>query len=150
MKRSRLTLGTAAFAAIWASMAAGSHAITDDARSYAIEAALPQLDAKDRPFSLRETWWAQDSMVGQPKIIRHQLFRRNAYWFWVATGNRKAKVSIHVYDSEGKLVDAEAFATGNAAGVRVVPKATGSYYIRVVVESSPDRQNHWSVVYGFR
>jgi len=126
-------------------------AMTDDARSYAIEAAIPWLDLKKDPFSLRETWWSHDSKVKEPKIIKHQLFSRNEYWFWVACDNPDAKVSIHVYDEKGKLVDAEAFEKDHTAGVRVVPKKTGTYLIRVVVESSPEKKdNHWSVVYGFK
>lgn len=125
-------------------------AMTDDARSYAIEAALPWLDLKKDPFSLRETWWAHDSKVKDPKIIKHQLFSRNEYWFWVACENPDAKISIHVYDDTGKLVDVEAFEKDHTAGVRVVPKKTGTYLIRVVVESSPEKDNHWSVVYGFK
>lgn len=127
-----------------------ARAMTDDARSYAIEAALPWLDLKDNPFSLRETWWSQDSKTKDPKIIKHQLFSRNEYWFWVACENPDARISIHVYDDKGQLVDAEAFEKDHTAGVRVVPKKTGTYLIRVVVESSPDKSNHWSVVYGFR
>ncbi len=137
-------------ALLFALAGTSSPAFTDDARSFAIEAALPWLDLKSNPFNLRETWWSQDAKVKQVKIIRHQLFQRNEYWFWVACENLKAKISVHVYDEEGKLVDAEAFEKNNSAGVRVVPKKSGSYLIRVVVESSPQKVTHWSMVYGFR
>ena len=146
----RQIIGIAILAIIAFGLPRASLGITDDARSYAIEAALPWLDAKKNPFSLREVWWSQETKVKEAKIIRHQLFQRNEYWFWVAADNLKAKISIHVYDDEGKLCDAEAFEKGNTAGVRVVPRKTGSYYIRVVVEGSPDKKNHWSAVYGFR
>ena len=131
-------------------MTGNVQAFTDDARSYAIEAAIPWLDLEKDPFSLRETWWAEDSKVKEPRIIKHQLFSRNEYWFWVACDNPDAKVSIHIYDDKGNLVDAEAFEKDHTAGVRFVPKKTGSYLIRVVIESSPDKENHWAVVYGFR
>ncbi len=127
-----------------------ARAFTDDARSFAIEAALPWLDLKSNPFNLRETWWNEDARVKEVKIVRHQLFQRNEYWFWVACENLDAKISVHVYDEEGKLVDAEAFEKDHTAGVRVVPKKSGSYLIRVVIEKSPKKITHWSMVYGFR
>jgi len=32
----------------------------------------------------------------------------------------------------------------------VIPKATGSYFIIVAVEESPEERTHWALVYGFR
>jgi len=150
MRPPMFLLRTLLVAAISATLVMPAPAFTDDARSFAIEAALPWLDQKDRPYSLRETWWGQDAKVKQVKIIRHQLFQRNAYWFWVACENLNAKISVHVYDEEGKLVDAEAFEKGHTAGARVVPTKSGSYLIRVVVEESPQKKTHWAMVYGFR
>ncbi|MEM9478342.1 MAG: hypothetical protein AAGA58_01630 [Verrucomicrobiota bacterium] len=126
------------------------HATNDDARSYAIESAIPWLDQEENPYSLRETWWAQDSKTGEAKLIRHQLFARNDYRFWVAAGEMDAKVSIHIYDEKGKLVDTEASESAHTATVRFVPEKTGIYFIRVVVESSPTDPTHWAVVYGYR
>ena len=37
--------------------------------------------------------------------MRQQLFKGNEYWFWLGTEVEAAKVSVHVYDSDGKLVD---------------------------------------------
>ncbi|MEM0896996.1 MAG: T9SS type A sorting domain-containing protein [Verrucomicrobiota bacterium] len=125
-------------------------ATNDDARSFAIEAAIPWLDQEEDPYSLRETWWAQDSKTGEAKLIRHQLFARNDYRFWVACNELEAKVSIHIYNESGKLVDTEAFAKAHTAGVRFVPEKTGIYFLRIVVESSPTDPTHWAVVYGYR
>ena len=36
------------------------------------------------------------------------------------------------------------------AAARVVPKKTGSYYLIVEVEKSPDERTYWSLAYGFK
>ncbi len=32
----------------------------------------------------------------------------------------------------------------------VIPKNTGSYFIIVEIEKSPEERTHWALVYGFR
>ena len=49
-------------------------AFVHDGKSYAIEAALPQLESKDNPFILREAWWNGKLNAGENKILQHQLF----------------------------------------------------------------------------
>lgn len=124
-------------------------ATVHDGRSFAIEAALPVLEDKVRPFKLRDAWWEGSMGSGKVKLIRHQLFRRNDYWFWVGVSDASAEVSIHLYDENGKLVESESWQKGRVAGVRVSPKATGSYYIRVKIESAA-RPVEWAVIYAYR
>ena len=129
-------------------------AIVDDARSFAIEAALPWVEGEDGgegEFAIRDAWWNGDAKVKEPKIFRHQLFKRNEYWFWCAASDLSATVSIAVYDSAGKLVKAtEKFNKKHTAGVKIIPETTGTYFIRVVVESASKPVAHWAVVYGYR
>jgi len=62
-----------------------------------------------------------------------------------------AKVSVHVYDADGKLCEQQdSWQKGHFAAAHVVPKGTGSYFIIVAVESSPEERTHWALVYGFR
>ena len=63
----------------------------------------------------------------------------------------KAKVSVHVYDSDGKLAEEpDSWEKGHFAAAHVIPKTTGSYFIIVSVEQSPEERTHWALVYGFR
>ncbi len=123
--------------------------IVHDGRSYAIEAALPELDKKKNPFTLRQSWWNGDLKKGGVKLIRHQLFKRNEYWFWVGLSDDTAKVSIHIYDRNGKLVESESWQKGHVAGARIKPSKTGSYLIRIKVEDGRG-PIPWAVIYGFR
>ena len=54
---------------------------------------------------MREDYWGGDLGVGEKKAVRQQLFKGNDYWFWMGTEVEQAKVSVHVYDADGKLCE---------------------------------------------
>ena len=122
-------------------------ATIDDALSFALEAADPYVK---EGFTVREDYWGGDLAVKATKAIVHQLFKGNEYWFWMGTDTKEAKVSIHIYDSEGNLAEVEAWSKPHFAAARVVPKKTGSYYLIVEIEKSPADRTTWSLAYGFR
>ena len=136
---------------IAATLIAPSHAYSsiDDALSFAFEAASPYV----KDFTVREDYWGGDLPVKTTKAIVHQLFKGNEYWFWMGTDEKTAKISVHVYDSEGNLAEVESFDSSkkpHMAGARVVPKKTGSYYLIVEIEKSPRERTTWALAYGFR
>lgn len=147
MKRISLSL----FTALLAFAPAHAKGTIDDALSFALEAADPNVK---EGFSVREDYWGGDLPVKTTKAIVHQLFKGNEYWFWMGTDVKDAKISVHVYDSEGNLAEVEAWQKpvhgGVASAARVVPKKTGSYYLIVEVEKSPEERTHWALAYGFR
>src|SRR4029077_18569162 len=96
----------------------------DDALSFALEAADPYVK---EGFTVREDYWGGDLAVKTQKAIVHQLFKGNEYWFWMGTDAENAKITVHVYDSEGNLAEVQAWQKGKFAAARVVPKTTGSY-----------------------
>ncbi len=122
-------------------------ATVDDALSYALEAAQPFVK---EGFTVREDYWGGDMAVSQAKAITHQLFKGNEYWFWLGTDEKNAKVTIHIYDSDGNLCEVDFKQKGNMAMARVVPKRTGTYYLIVEIEKSPKERTHWGMAYGFR
>jgi hypothetical protein len=123
-------------------------ASVDDAQSFALQAAEPYVK---QGFQVREDYWGGDLGSGEKKAVRQQLFKGNEYWFWLGTEVDKAKVSVHIYDSDGKLAEeADSWEKGHFAAAHVIPKTTGSYFIIVSVEQSPEERTHWALVYGFR
>src|ERR1700747_1720980 len=123
-------------------------ASVDDAQSFALQAAEPYVK---QGFQVREDYWGGDLGSGEKKAVRQQLFKGNEYWFWLGTEVDKAKVSVHVYDSDGKLAEQpDSWEKGHFAAAHVIPKATGSYFIIVSVEQSPEERTTWALVYGFR
>ena len=128
-------------------MEAGSRATIDDALSFALEAATPYVKAG---FTVREDYWGGDLGVKQQKAIVHQLFKGNEYWFWMGTDAGNAKISVHVYDSDGNLAEVESWQKQHFAAARVVPKRSGSYYLIVEIEKSDQERTQWALAYGFR
>ena len=86
--------------------ASPARATIDDALSFALEAADPYVK---EGFTVREDYWGGDLGVKQTKAIVHQLFKGNTYWFWMGTDAKTAKISVHIYDSEGNLAEVEAW-----------------------------------------
>ena len=124
-----------------------ARATIDDALSFALEAADPYVK---EGFTVREDYWGGDLAVKQTKAIVHQLFKGNEYWFWMGTDTKNAKISVHIYDSEGNLAEVEAWQKPHFAAARILPKKTGSYYLIVEIEKSPVERTSWSLAYGFR
>ena len=124
----------------------GAFASVDDAQSFALQAAEPYVK---QGFQVREDYWGGDLGSGEKKAVRQQLFKGNEYWFWLGTEVERAKISVHIYDSDGKLAEEpDGWEKGHFAAAHVIPKATGSYIVSV--EESPEERTHWALVYGFR
>lgn len=119
----------------------------DDALSFAYEAATPYVA---EGFLVREEAWGGDLGVGERKGIAQQLFKGNEYWFWAATNADNGAVSVHIYDAQGNLAEVEHWQRGRFAAARIIPKATGSYYILVTMEKAAEGEGFWAMVYGYR
>ncbi len=81
---------------------AASRASVDDAQSFALQAAEPYVK---QGYQVREDYWGGDLGVGEKKAVRQQLFKGNDYWFWMGTEVEQAKVSVHIYDADGRLCE---------------------------------------------
>src|SRR2546430_11744304 len=54
--------------------------------------------------------------------VRQQLFKGNGYWLWMVTEVRHARISVHIYDKEGKIIEQpHSWQKGNYATAHVVP-----------------------------
>ncbi len=135
----------AAVAAVILAPRAG--ATVDDALSFAYEAATPYVK---QGFVVREDAWGGDLGLKDQKAVTAQLFKGNEYWFLTGTDVRGAEVTVSVYDSSGKLAQAEAWQRGRFSGARVVPAQTGTYYAIITVHKSPKERTPWALVYGYR
>ena len=122
-------------------------ASVDDAQAFALQAAEPYVK---QGFQVREDYWGGDLGSGEKKAVRQQLFKGNEYWFWMGTDQKGAKISVHIYDSAGNLAEDTAWQKPHFAAAHIVPKKTGSYYLIVEVEKSPDERTYWSLAYGFK
>ena len=122
-------------------------AFVDDAHSRAMEAAVP---AVKEGYLVRQEFWAGALVAKQPSVVKHQLFAGNSYWFWLASDEDSAQVTVHGYDPSGKLVDKESWQRGNMAAVKITPKKTGTYFIVFSIEQSKAKKSRWALAYGFK
>ncbi len=137
--------------ATWALLLSPAFALVDEAHSIIMEIAAPYVNDG---FTIRADYWNGEMETGKQKLIRHQLFRGNEYWFWAACTEPGCKVQIEVYDSEGQAVTVERSQAKFCSGSRVTPKKTGSFYILVKVEWEDAAKDpgtvKWAVAYGYR
>ena len=147
MKLTVKTLSRFFFIVLAAIALPAAFAFVDDAYSRAMEAAV---DAVKDGFLVRQEHWAGSLVTKQPSVVKHQLFAGNSYWFWLGSDEDSAQVTVHVYDTAGKLADADAWQRGNTAAVKIVPKKTGTYFIVFSIEQSNAKKNRWALAYGFK
>ena len=126
---------------------APAYAYVNDALSFAHEAVNPY--AK-KGFNVREDAWGGDLGVKDQQAVTAQLFKGNEYWFCLGTEVKGAVVTLHIYDSQGKLAETESWQKGRFAGARIVPSKTGTYYAIVTVDKSPQERTGWAVIYAYK
>lgn len=119
----------------------------DDALSFAHEAADPYTK---EGFTVREDAWGGDLGVKDQQAVTAQLFKGNTYWFWLGTDTDGAVITVHLYDSDGKLAESKYWQKGRFAAARITPKKTGTYYAIITVEKSPAERSNWALVYGYK
>src|SRR3984893_1881994 len=96
-------------------------ASVDDAQSFALQAAEPYVK---EGFQVRVDYWGGDLGAGEKKAGRQQLFKGNEYWFGMVTEVEGAKISVQVYDSEGKLAEQpDGWKKGHFAAAHIIPKS---------------------------
>ena len=106
-------------------------------------------------YTLRAESWRGDLPANEAKPIAQQLFKGNQYRFYAGAFEKNARISVHIYDADGNIADAETWDRTDAggqsfSGVSVQPKRTGTYYLMVKIEHSPSARTEWGMVYAFR
>jgi hypothetical protein len=131
----------------YAGGAAVAGAVVDEAHSFAMEAASEHVQ---KGFTVREDYWRGELKAGEKKVIRHQLFKGNEYWFWLGSATEGAVPTVSIYDLAGKLVQVEAWQDTHMAAARVLPPKTGSYLIVITFEAKEAKTADWALAYGYR
>ena len=122
-------------------------AVVDDSHSAAMEAAVP---AVKEGFRIRQEYWNGTMKSGDKKIVKQQLFKGNEYWFFLGTDTEKATLKIDIFDRKGTKINVETKLSENAAAVRVLAPATGTYIVVFSLTSKEGEDLPWALAYGYR
>ena len=122
-------------------------AVVDDSHSAAMEAAVP---AVKEGFKIRQEYWNGTMKSGDKKIVKQQLFKGNEYWFFLGTDTEKATLKIDIFDRKGTKINVETKLSENAAAVRVLAPATGTYIVVFSLTTKEGEDIPWALAYGYR
>ena len=134
-------------AAVLFAMAPPARAVVDDSHSAAMEAALPAVKAG---FKIRQEYWKGELKSGEQKIVKQQLFKGNEYWFFLGTDAENVTLKVDIFDRQGTKITVETKLSENAAAVRVLAPATGTYIVTFSLVSKDGGQIPWALAYGYR
>ncbi len=122
-----------------------------------VPAILQKLAAEysEKGFKLRKEHWSGTLKSGEHKVVKHQLFRGNEYWFWAAVSAGAHSVKVEIFDEEGNAVTLEKFSKEGTSGARVLPVKTGTYLVKISVSQHQGKEAKggdldWALVYGYR
>jgi hypothetical protein len=103
---------------------------------------------QDQGYTIHEEdEWGGDLGVDESKAFQHHFVQGNDYWFCLGTDAKSARVAIHVYNSQGNLVETTAWQAGSHAGAELLNPPSASYSIVVKIIASPAIRTHWAMVY---
>ena len=99
-------------------------------------------------FKIRDGYWSGILEPGKPQILEVNLFAGNAYWFFAAAMPPARKLSVTLYDENGRPVAGEVFQDGSTAAAGLLPDASGRYFVRL--ELVEGEKADFSLVYSYK
>lgn len=140
--RSILSLGAAALV-----FTGPLQAVVDDAHSACMSAAQEPVKAG---FKVRREYWNGTVKSGEQRAVKHQLFKGNDYWFWLGTSTEEVKLSVEVFDADGKKLEVETKDFGDAKGIHFQPPKTGTYVVVIKLSGKDGEEIDWALAYAYK
>ena len=85
-------------------------------------------------YKIRDGHWSGEVKPDATQVIQVNLYAGNQYYFCLGATDKTKKVSVVVYDENGKAVDGEQFFHDKyRAAAGASPVASGLYYVSVRV-----------------
>jgi hypothetical protein len=82
-------------------------------------------------YRLRDGFWPGEIEPGRPRYLEVNLFAGNEYWFCAATTPPARKLSLSVFDADGKPVEFQTYGDGGSAAAGFVPELSGKYFLKL-------------------
>jgi hypothetical protein len=124
--------------------------VPSEARSLALSAAR---NFTKQEFHLREGEWSPSLAKGTPAFLKVTLFTGVEYGFAAASSLAGGKISLSLFDANGKAVKAGSVDAGgpDRSAVRIAPGKSGAYFVKLeLVEAPSDAPAETSLVYAYK
>ncbi|MFK5923118.1 MAG: T9SS type A sorting domain-containing protein [Verrucomicrobiota bacterium] len=142
---------------IWVFLVVGGSGVVQGFSKMGVPGVLKKLaqEYSEKGFKLRKEHWNGKLKIGQHKVVKHQLFRGNEYWFLAAITESQHALEVEVFDESGQAISLEKFSNKGLSGARVLPVKTGTYLIKLTVNQEGAGKEggadlDWALVYGYR
>lgn len=125
-----------------------ANAVVDDAHSFALEAA--QEDVEKGGVKIRYDYASGSLKNGQTTTVGYQVFRGNAYWFYLGSSEMATKFTCSVTDAEGKEIKGEVRKHDNSYVFHFVPERTMLVAVTLSGVAKDAEEFSWALVYGYK
>jgi hypothetical protein len=99
-------------------------------------------------FKLRDGHWAGTIKPAERALIAVNLYAGNQYWFSAAANTKAKKISVDLYDENGKPLVTEIYNQGERAAAGFSPTASGQYFVSLsLLEGEPTA---FCLVYSYK
>ncbi|MEY2494350.1 MAG: hypothetical protein QOJ45_842 [Verrucomicrobiota bacterium] len=99
-------------------------------------------------FKLRDGHWAGTIKPAERALIAVNLYAGNQYWFAAAANAKAKKISVDLYDENGKPLVTETYNQGERAAAGFSPTASGQYFVSLsLLEGEPTA---FCLVYSYK
>ena len=99
-------------------------------------------------FKLRDGHWTGTIKPQERALVAVNLYAGNQYWFSAAANAKAKKISVDVYDENGKPVVTETYNSGDKAAAGFSPTSSGQYFVSLgLLEGQPTT---FCLVYSYK
>ena len=99
-------------------------------------------------FKLRDGHWTGIIKPQERALVAVNLYAGNQYWFSAAANAKAKKISVNVYDENGKPVVTETYNSGDKASAGFSPTSSGQYFVALgLLEGEPTT---FCLVYSYK
>jgi hypothetical protein len=89
-------------------------------------------------FKLRDGHWTGVIKPQERTLVAVNLYAGNQYWFSAATNAKAKKISVDVFDENGKPMVIETYNSGDKASAGFSPTSSGQYFVALsLIEGEP-------------
>src|SRR4051812_19752880 len=88
-------------------------------------------------FKMRDGHWSGTVAPHERTVVAVNLYAGNQYWFSAASADESKKVSVEVFDEDGRQLTADNYNAGASAAAGLSPANSGQYFISLSLEGEP-------------